>query len=313
MNKPRVYIDRKVYNKIMHFVDKSDVEVSGMGKVVKGKGYFRVIDAVILPQSNGPTTTDITPEGMAKAEFLLKDQKGELNFWWHSHVNMGVFWSGTDTDTIQEIGRHGYLLATVFNKKREMRSAVHFENPFTDEALGTSVFLDELETYIYDGITDKDTALWNAEYDKNIIPKPAYQPRDWRENWVRSEAPGAAAAREKAADDLGNGPKLTKAQRRAARQEEKRAKKLSKRLGNTDGTVVDLRKTTTTRAVSSAITRSNLVSELDRLQAKKSMGIRHYYLMNLEPKDLPASYMGRWLKTPEDLEALQESAVNGAL
>lgn len=323
--KPRIYIDRKVYNKIMHFVDKSDVEVSGMGKLVKGPGWFRIIDAIMLPQSNTATTTDLTPEGMAKAEFLLKDQKGELNFWWHSHVNMAVFWSGTDTSTIQEIGKQGYLVATVFNKLREMRSAVHYENPYVDKALGTSIFIDELPTVIYDGVTDKEKADWDKEYDSNIIAKPAsmysssrgYSDDNWRSRFVEEQANRSAGfgGFKKGADGLGNAPKLTKAEKRAARQEMKKIAKLQKKRGATS--VVDLRtiptKTRSLAMGSMGTTKSEAVNRLDRLQAKKSMGLRHFYLMEMQPHELPSSYMGHWIKTEQELEALQDKAINGAL
>ncbi len=303
MSKPRVYIDRMVYNKIMHFVDKSNVEVSGMGKLIKGKGFFRVIDAIMLPQSNTATTTDLTPEGMAKAEFLLKDQKGELNFWWHSHVNMDVFWSGTDMGTIREMGAQGYLLATVFNKKREMRSAVHYENPFNDEALGSSVFLDDLDTYIYDGVTAKHTEAWDAEYDKNIVVPVQ---RDWRDNWVNRETPGYAANSAKGADDLGNGRTLTKAQKRAARQEEKRAKKLAKRKGN----VVDMRMThkPVSGLATRGITRAALVDSLARPMAMVSPTLRSRVILEKGIEDIPFCHFGTWVRDPATLRDLQAQA-----
>lgn len=60
---------------------------------------------------------------IAKAMYETRDDEGMFNFWWHSHVNMGVFWSGTDMDTIRQIGSQGFVVATVFNKKNEMLDA----------------------------------------------------------------------------------------------------------------------------------------------------------------------------------------------
>ena len=38
---------------------------------------------------------------------------------------MGVFWSGTDHQAIEQIGKNGWVLATVFNKKAEQRTAIY--------------------------------------------------------------------------------------------------------------------------------------------------------------------------------------------
>ena len=96
----KVIIENEVFRKIMHWVDKSDYEVSGLGTLTCDEnGVFRVKSAMLLPQKNGTTHTDIEAEDVGKLMYALKDQAGELRFWWHSHVNMGVFWSGTDINS----------------------------------------------------------------------------------------------------------------------------------------------------------------------------------------------------------------------
>src|SRR5512135_244863 len=73
-----VHIDRSVYQKIMHWVNKSDFEVSGLGKVILENGVLRVVEAILLSQTNTRTTTEIEPQDMGKAMFLLKDTPGML-------------------------------------------------------------------------------------------------------------------------------------------------------------------------------------------------------------------------------------------
>ena len=153
-----VIIDEDVYEKIMHWCNKaSPKEVSGLGNVIYDKELkaLRVTDAWLLEQENTSSTTDIDENSIGKLEYkhhLMKKKgeiEGELKFWWHSHVNMGVFWSGTDMDTIEQLGSGGWFLSTVFNLKEEMKSAVYQTDPM-------EFFADDLDTLIDTSISDND-------------------------------------------------------------------------------------------------------------------------------------------------------------
>jgi hypothetical protein len=139
----KVYITPQCHSKIMYFVRKAKVEISGLGRVQKAADGSMVVTSVyLLKQENGPASTDIDPEAMATLLYESRNDPGDLNFWWHSHVDMGVFWSGTDMQTIYDFGGKGYLLATVFNKKNEHRTAYYQgSNGFLPE-----VFVDNLDT-----------------------------------------------------------------------------------------------------------------------------------------------------------------------
>lgn len=175
-SKPRLYIPRAVFNKVMFFVSKCEIEVSGMGlcSYEPNGNYFWVRDVFLLEQEAGGAHTDIDAAALGKLEHKVLSEKlpGELNFWWHSHVNMPTFWSGTDLDTIHTIGANGYCLATVFNKKKEMRSAVCHLN--TDGYLkGKVTFEDELETIVYDPQTKEEEQAWERELAEKVKrPKP---------------------------------------------------------------------------------------------------------------------------------------------
>jgi hypothetical protein len=170
MEKPKVIIDQQVYKKIMYWVDKSQYEVSGLGTVVvQDDGSLRVTGAILLPQVNTTTHTDISPENVCKAMYETRNEPGELRFWWHSHVQMGVFWSGEDMSTIKDIGKGGWVLATVFNQKRELRSAVYSKgilaSPWRKEP--EDVFLDELSTSI-PVPKDPNEDAWATEYADKV-------------------------------------------------------------------------------------------------------------------------------------------------
>lgn len=169
----KVFIKRDVYRKIMYWVNKSKFEVSGLGLVTvdKATGTLTVEDAILLKQKNSYTHTDIEPEDVNKAMFELRNAPGDLRFWWHSHVDMDVFWSRTDRDTIEKIGAGGWFLNTVFNKKHEKRSALYVRNGQTTPLGTTALFLDEIPTEIEKEF-NPSLELWEKEYEEKVINLP---------------------------------------------------------------------------------------------------------------------------------------------
>jgi hypothetical protein len=157
-----IMIESMVYHKIMHWVNKSSYEVSGLGKITYKDGRITVIDAILLPQKNGSAHTDIEGADVGKAMFLLKDTPGDLRWWWHSHVNMDVFWSGTDRDTIDKITQGGWFVSTVFNKRHEMRSALSMVSPLP---LG---FIDNIPTQQIQYLDPEAVKKWDDDYEKNV-------------------------------------------------------------------------------------------------------------------------------------------------
>ena len=158
----RVIIDRAIYNKVMYWVNKAGTkEVSGLGKCEWRDGAFYVTDAIMIEQTNTSGTTDLDEQATANAMFRMKDMKGDMMWWWHSHVQMGVFWSPTDKDTIDRMSAAGVVVATVFNQKYEMLSAVKQGAPFEIADL-------KVATQIVDYIPDESVAEWDKEYDDNV-------------------------------------------------------------------------------------------------------------------------------------------------
>jgi hypothetical protein len=146
-----INLTHKANTKIDYWVNKATGEVSGfgIGTYDSIKKEFTVVDAFLIEQTVGSAHTDISPEGMAKLMYETRMLEGYLNFWWHSHVNMPVFWSDTDRDTILKLGGNGFIFASVFNKKDEVRSACAFTA--TSELNGgklETMFYDDIETFI---------------------------------------------------------------------------------------------------------------------------------------------------------------------
>lgn len=170
-----IIIDQNVHDKIMHWVRKSDKEVSGFGTVIRNEetGSFEIQDAFLLEQEVGAAHTDIDDKALAKLMFETKDHTGDLKWWWHSHVNMDVFWSSQDKETILELGKHGWIIASVFNKSEEVHSALCYQYDYESEfGKGKSTsFHDDIETTILLNVDEDEIKRWDEEFTKKVREK----------------------------------------------------------------------------------------------------------------------------------------------
>lgn len=166
----QIHYPLEVYQKIMHWVKKSPYEISGFGNVEYDKKtkVFTVVDVFLVKQSNTLTSTETDEADLGK---LMYEQAkafgdGAIKLWWHSHAHMNVFWSDTDKDTILKYGGKGYIIATVFNKKEEMKSAVCFQSEH--KMFGTATtFIDDVDTFY---LRPKE---WDDVYEEKITEHAA--------------------------------------------------------------------------------------------------------------------------------------------
>lgn len=157
----------------MHWVNKSNYEVSGLGKIEVVGSEILVTGVIMLPQKNTAAHTDIEAEDVAKAMYKLREVPGNLRFWWHSHVDMATFWSSTDRETIKLCGEGGWCIATVFNKKHERRTAYYAKEGMTYPWGNSELFVDDVKTEI--GLTTAEQrAAWDLEYDANVKIESKY-------------------------------------------------------------------------------------------------------------------------------------------
>ena len=83
-------------------------------------GDYIVTACCMLKQEGTAGSTDLDEDAVNLAMFKMKDEPGVMRWWWHTHPKMGVFWSGTDTETIDKLAEGGYVVATVFNDKKRV-------------------------------------------------------------------------------------------------------------------------------------------------------------------------------------------------
>jgi hypothetical protein len=164
----KLVIREDVYRKVMFWVDKADTEVSGLGAIEIINGVPTVVDAILVDQECTGVETELDAGAICKAMYQYEKSgaPGEIRWWWHSHVNMDVFWSGTDYAAIEQIGSNGWFISTVFNKKRELRTAFYGTQPM-------NIFLDEIKTSIQTTVPQEIIMSWEAQFLAMVKkPKP---------------------------------------------------------------------------------------------------------------------------------------------
>ena len=131
------YIEKKDWDKVISYAqaawDEHKSEIGGMMVVVKDEdGDWSVQDPVIMKQRISAGNTHLDKEELAKyyTKAAIKYKDNEFRFcWWHSHHTMGAFWSGTDTNTIDEYSDGDFSFALVVNLKEEYKFRVSVWKP----------------------------------------------------------------------------------------------------------------------------------------------------------------------------------------
>jgi len=119
---PVVYITPEAKQRLDLYLQCAGGEISGLGNVEKMGDDFLITHVHLFEQECTGASTDLEPESVSK--FLLEAiQAGidtsTLKLWWHSHVNMGCFWSGTDDGTAARLAAGGWFLSVVGVKSGE--------------------------------------------------------------------------------------------------------------------------------------------------------------------------------------------------
>lgn len=127
----KVHIERHAWNKMYGWCKAARSEVSGMGLVSIIDDTFVVTD-VFLPKqycSSGYTELDDVANSKLQERLIRRgtDMK-QYRFWWHTHYNFNVFWSGTDDDNAKEQMKCNgeWELSVVINQKGEYRARADF-------------------------------------------------------------------------------------------------------------------------------------------------------------------------------------------
>ena len=134
-----VCIEKNDWDKIINYArcasDKWSTEIGGMAVTIQSPdGDWLITDPVIIKQevSGALCELDKTELAIYYSKMAIKYKKEEMRFcWWHSHAEMDAFWSGTDTNTIDEYEDGDLSFALVVNVKEEYKCRVSVWKPFT--------------------------------------------------------------------------------------------------------------------------------------------------------------------------------------
>lgn len=147
------HLENHVWHKMMGWCKAASSEVSGMGlcKIVKGK--FVVYDVFFPLQYGSGGYTELDDRALAKLQISLYNKKipaDNFRFWWHTHYNFNVFWSGTDDNNATTLARANgqWELSLVINQAGEYRCRADFfkkVHPLVSEPV--HVLVDNMEVY----------------------------------------------------------------------------------------------------------------------------------------------------------------------
>ncbi|HUV84235.1 MAG TPA: hypothetical protein VMV86_00915 [Methanosarcinales archaeon] len=174
-----LYIDPECRKKLQYWADAATGEVSGLGLVENEDGKMVVREVFILEQECTGSETELDTEAIAKlmTELLQNDKDpSKLKFWWHSHVNMGVFWSGTDDECAETLSSE-FAFSTVVNKKGESKTRLDLYEPFR-------ITVDNIRLL---EITAEDENL-KKQCEQDV--KDKVKEKTWRRSWNNDKSGG---------------------------------------------------------------------------------------------------------------------------
>lgn len=168
----RTLLTLEAQNKMRLYTNAVEEEISGIAKAKYDPDLdaFVITDVKIFEQEVSSATATLEGEDIAKFAFEMTKKGESLEewcVWWHSHASMDVFWSGTDTGTM-DVNPFGapFMLSIVTNHKGEYRSRFDVYSP-------VHLYKDELEVNIY--VPEDDTLLKEIQAEvKEKVSKKVY-------------------------------------------------------------------------------------------------------------------------------------------
>ena len=164
--KPHIIISEIAYKKMRTLVAQYDKELAWHGTVtVTEDGTYRIEDILVYPQLvTGATVEsddDLYPLWLDE---LDDDVFNKIRMQGHSHVNMGVTPSGTDTDFYSTLTKHinDFYIFIILNKSNKMHIELH--------DIKNNVLYEDTDINVqYEG---KDYTSWcNKQIDEYISTK----------------------------------------------------------------------------------------------------------------------------------------------
>lgn len=132
--KYRLFIESNAFKKLREYVKQCPDEIQGFGQLSLDGNKIKVHNVFIIPQEVSSSSAEIEEEDLATLLHYCLEQDPPIGletikFWWHSHVSMDAFWSGTDTQMIDTF-KNGWMVSLVTNKHGECKVRLDIYEPF---------------------------------------------------------------------------------------------------------------------------------------------------------------------------------------
>lgn len=165
----QIIIPFNIAEKLRHYVEAIDDEISGFGKIsINNNHTITIEDLTIFEQEVTGASSSL--DGASIANFMTEMTKANQslegwNLWWHSHNDMDTFWSTTDTNTMDENPTKApFMLSLVTNNKRQFRARLDTYEPFAMNLDDIPVFIDYPKDNTLKSLVEKEV--------KKFIKKP---------------------------------------------------------------------------------------------------------------------------------------------
>lgn len=117
----KILLTNDVATKIRYYTKFAPGEVSGIGRSYVNEEGDVIIDKVVLfKQECTGASTDLDEAEMAKFAYELSssgENMRDWNVWWHTHGQLAVSWSTTDTNTIASHSTNSDFLVSIVTNK----------------------------------------------------------------------------------------------------------------------------------------------------------------------------------------------------
>ena len=172
------------YAQVIGYLTSTACEVSCFGLVKRKNNTFYIRELFVPKQEGSGAETNIDNAALAQlVNQLIKDGRADdvddLKVWLHSHPNLGVFFSKTDTDDAIDMLCRDWWLSIVVNEKLEMKARLDIAVPLKLGIEGIPIYLEnntnldiaekcrkELEDKV--SIADKFVVLGNTRYSPHM-------------------------------------------------------------------------------------------------------------------------------------------------
>lgn len=131
---PEIIISKLSFDKMWHYVDLADGEISWLGTVNNIGNLYTIEDVFLLKQNVSSAHTDISEEGLAEfGHSILKMENGleiykNIKFWGHSHVYMDTRSSYVDDQQMEFFKKckHPFFIRAILNKRGKIEFSIYF-------------------------------------------------------------------------------------------------------------------------------------------------------------------------------------------